>query len=197
MLDYKAFSTYPPLNKLYQKLQADLKFNCTQAIGTAYIEEDDNIGYHHDKMKDISLISPIVSASFGDAREFQFCEPGHEDAVPLHTVVLRHGDIFILGPRTNKLLKHRIATIAQERVIERPNGEFGPRVSIVLRDIKTKISRVALLKKLKIDDEDKITKEEFLQWLEAEKQAKKAKQQARKAADNGGKPTSRRKRNRS
>ena len=39
-------------------------------IGTMYTEQQDGIGAHKDKMKDIREGSDIISLSLGDAREF-------------------------------------------------------------------------------------------------------------------------------
>ena len=40
-------------------------------IGTLYVEQKDEIGAHHDKMKDIREDSNIICLSLGDAREFR------------------------------------------------------------------------------------------------------------------------------
>jgi hypothetical protein len=61
--------------------------------------------------------------------------------------VLEDGDLFVLGPRTNASLKHAVLPV-KERIIERHGAAVAPRISIVLRDIKTQLSRAHVMAKI-------------------------------------------------
>lgn len=101
MLHYRPFTNAPILNEFISNLQEtftfcgkDVHFN--HAIGTKYSRAEDDIGYHHDKMLDITEDTPIVSISLGGRREFHFCYPGNEKKYPDQIVLLEAGDVFIL-----------------------------------------------------------------------------------------------------
>jgi alkylated DNA repair dioxygenase AlkB len=148
MQHYKPFSAIPELSALIDALQAKLQVNgaaahFNHAIGTQYRLEKDNIGYHSDDMTDITRGTPIVSISLGDAREFHFCEPGAKK--PKFVQVLRAGDVFVLGPQTNAALKHAVPPIAKEKELKREPGAIAPRTSIVLRNIRTKLTRAEMI----------------------------------------------------
>jgi 2OG-Fe(II) oxygenase superfamily len=105
-------------------------------IGTLYTEQKDEIGAHHDKM-DIRAGSDIISLSLGDVREFVLTS---KDGVEQQRVVLEDGDLFVLGPRTNEILKHAVLPVKDEQITERHGSSIEPRISIVLRDIKTQVA---------------------------------------------------------
>lgn len=100
-------------------------FNHVHIIGTLYVEQRDEIGAHHDKMKDIREDSNIISLSLGDAREFVLTS---KDGIEQQRVVLEDGDLFVLGPRTNASLKHAVLPV-KERIIERPGAAVAPRIT--------------------------------------------------------------------
>jgi alkylated DNA repair dioxygenase AlkB len=114
-------------------------------IGTLYSDQKDEIGAHHDKMLDIREGSDIISLSLGDFRE---CLLTSEVGVEQQRVVLEDGDLFVLGPRTNALLKHAVLPVQDERIIERNGVAVGPRISVVLRDIRTQLSRAQVMAKI-------------------------------------------------
>jgi 2OG-Fe(II) oxygenase superfamily len=114
-------------------------------IGTLYVEQNDEIGAHKHKMLDIRGCSNIISLSLGDAKEFVLTsEAGDEQ----QTVVLENGDLFVLGPATNAHLKHVVLPGKAERIIERSGAAAAPPISIVLRDIKTQLSRAQVTAKI-------------------------------------------------
>lgn len=152
MKNYRAFSAAPELERLIDTLQQKLQVSGSvthfnHAIGTRYSKDKDNIGYHMDKMDDITPGTPIVSLSFGDAREFHFCKTGGEKGEPEFVQVLNAGDVFILGPRTNATLKHAVPLIKDEKKIKRGDAGFSDRISVVLRNIRTNISREDMLER--------------------------------------------------
>jgi alkylated DNA repair dioxygenase AlkB len=136
----------PELKEALQGLNINGKpavFN--HIIGTLYVEQKDEIGAHHDKMLDIKTGSDIISLSLGDAREFVLTS---EDGVEQQRVVLEDGDLFVLGPLTNAQLKHAVLPVKDEHIIERNGAAVEPRISIVLRDIKTQLSRAQVIAKI-------------------------------------------------
>jgi alkylated DNA repair dioxygenase AlkB len=114
-------------------------------IGTLYVEQKDEIGAHRDKMLDIRKESDIISLSLGDAREFALTS---EDGVEQQRVVLEDGDLFVLGPLTKARLKHVVLPVKGEQIIERHGAAVEPRISMVLRDIKTQLSRAHVMAKV-------------------------------------------------
>jgi alkylated DNA repair dioxygenase AlkB len=143
---YKRWSSMPELKEALQGLNINGKpavFN--HIIGTLYVEQKDEIGAHHNKMLDIKTGSDIISLSLGDAREFVLTS---EDGVEQQRVVLENGDLFVLGPLTNAQLKHAVLPVKDEHIIERNGTAVEPRISIVLRDIKTQVSRAQVIAKI-------------------------------------------------
>jgi alkylated DNA repair dioxygenase AlkB len=75
------------------------------------------MGSHQDKMLDIREGSDNISLSLGDAREFLLTS---EAGVEQQRVVQKDGDtLFVLGPRTNAMLKHAVLPVKDECIIER------------------------------------------------------------------------------
>ena len=81
MLHYRAVSSAPTLQRLLRELNdrytflgKPLYFN--HVIATRYRDHADTIGWHSDKMRDISPGTPILSLSLGAARELgRACPP--------------------------------------------------------------------------------------------------------------------------
>jgi alkylated DNA repair dioxygenase AlkB len=150
---YKRWSSMPVLKEALQGICIKGKpavFN--HIIGTLYTEQKDEIGAHHDKMLDIRAGSDIISLSLGDAREFVLTS---EDGDEKHRVVLEDGDLFVLGPLTNAQLKHAVLPVKDEQIIERHGAAIEPRISIVLRDIKTQLSRAQVITKIATSERGK------------------------------------------
>jgi alkylated DNA repair dioxygenase AlkB len=138
MQHYRPVQCVPLMHDVVQGLQrhlvycgAPVVFN--HVIATLYRDGSDEIGLHSDKTQDIRPNTSIVSVSLGEEREF---------VVGPERIVLQSGDIFVLGPRTNAAHKHAIVTVADEKKLQRvPGVQVGPRISLVLRDIATSITR--------------------------------------------------------
>jgi alkylated DNA repair dioxygenase AlkB len=147
---YRDVRTVPELHNILKALMERLGYkDCpvvlNHAILTCYRGADDNIGFHSDKTRDIAVGAPIISLSLGETREFHFGTAHPEDKMQTITTdrfVLKSGDLFILGPQTNAAYRHAIVPVQQEVIIKRAKGyEVKPRISIVLRDIHTVITR--------------------------------------------------------
>jgi alkylated DNA repair dioxygenase AlkB len=169
MEHYRPFQRVPVIHTMALELQKKLvvsnkkknsKVSFNHVIATCYRDEEDNIGYHNDKVKDIKPNTPIVSLSFGETREFHFGRPDPNDkkkTIFERAFVLQSGDMFILGPITNQLHRHAIVPVSQERVLQRKQKALnvGPRISLVLRDIATIISLETARKKAKVTERER------------------------------------------
>jgi hypothetical protein len=145
MENYKHVSSLPVLQAALEQLIIDdepLKFN--HIIGTMYEHDTDEIGPHSDRVDDIEPDTDIYSLSFGDIREF---EVSSKISGVSHVTVLRDGDLFVLGPLTNATMNHSLLPVSKETHIKR-SGSVHPRISIVLRQIHTKVSQEMLYKKV-------------------------------------------------
>lgn len=151
MLHYRPFQLVPLMYDLIRDLEGNLCYNeqpisINHAIATNYRDGEDGIGMHTDKMKDIRPNTPIISISMNETREMALYTL---DGTYEQTIVLRSGDLFILGPQTNARHKHAIVKVADERVLQRdPTMPIRPRISIVFRDIHTQISLSAVMDKI-------------------------------------------------
>lgn len=151
MQHYRYFETLPLMAQIILFLENNIlyndnKINITQGIGTKYELPSDNIGYHNDKLTDIKENSPILTISLGDVRELHLAL-NDNITKPSHILVMEPGSLFILGPRTNTIMKHCIVPINKEQLIKR-DKPFGIRISMVFRDIKTIINQSEVQKKV-------------------------------------------------
>jgi alkylated DNA repair dioxygenase AlkB len=155
LMHHKSIDTVPIIAQMMSAIEKDFLFNgnviqSNALIGTQYHQVSDNIGYHADKIQDIATGSPIITISLGDLRELHLAYNGHEKETPAKILVMEPGSLFLLGPKTNSLMKHTLVKIADERVIKR-TGAVKPRLSLVMRQIKTQMTRDQVQKKIKIN----------------------------------------------
>jgi alkylated DNA repair dioxygenase AlkB len=137
-------SPIPVLKETLQGIEINGKSAVFNHIGTMYLDQKDEIGAHHDKMTDIRPGSDIISLSLG-VREFVLTSGS---GVEQQQVVLEDGDLFMLGPATNAALKHAVLPVKNEPIIKRNGAAARPRISLVLRDIKTQLSRAQVAAKI-------------------------------------------------
>ncbi len=153
MESYRPLQAVPDVQRMANELQQHLTFNdalvvINHAILTRYRDSGDSIGFHSDKMHDITPNSAIISLSLGESREFHIGKPNPDDrkkTIFERAIVLGPGDLFVLGPRTNELHRHAIVPVKDETLIRRARGHVvQPRISIVFRDIATQITRTTM-----------------------------------------------------
>ena len=123
VLDYRPFQSVPDVHDIVKKLELiridGVQVRINHVIGTKYRDANDNIGYHHDKVRDFTRdTSIILLLSLGETREMHIGKPDSSD--PKKTVfersfVLGSGDLFVLGPRTNALHRHAIVPVPLEK----------------------------------------------------------------------------------
>jgi alkylated DNA repair dioxygenase AlkB len=128
MLHYRTFDALPDVLPVLEQLEPIVQ--TTQVIGTHYLKGADTIGWHSDKMQDIKPGTFIPIVSFGAARTLELKRVEDEDDTDITSVVLEPGSLFAMGPLTNKQSKHRIPPV---------KGDIGPRISLVCRNIKTRL----------------------------------------------------------
>ena len=109
-------------------------------IATHY-NDNDFIGWHHDKTLDIREDSLIIIFTFGARREFHIRDKASHEVE--HVVVMEPGSMLVLGWQTNLVKEHSVVPLADERVLPPPDElepPAGGRISLVMRDIKTVVS---------------------------------------------------------
>ena len=136
--NYRSLDAVPGLDAVF----AAIRFNGQpvvfyHVILTLYEEQSDCIGRHQDKLRDIKPASDIVNISLGASRKFELSR----DEVATHVEQLEDGDVFVLGPQTNRSMKHAVLPLAQDAALE-------PRISIVVRHIATAMTAEELHERL-------------------------------------------------
>jgi len=111
--------------------------NTNLVIGTLYEYDTDNISFHDDKPKDIQPGTLILTLSMGCERELHLKNNTDGSVIP---IVMKPGSLFVLGPQTNREWKHSLVEVKKEQILDKKR-EIEPRLSLVFRDIKTKVSR--------------------------------------------------------
>ena len=138
MLNYRSLDAVPGLAAVLAAIGVNRQpLVCDHVILTLYEEQSDCIGRHQDKLRDIMSGSDIVSISLGASREFELSR----GEVATHVEQLEDGDVFVLGPQTNRTMKHAVLPLAQGAALE-------PRISIVVRHIATAITAEQLHERL-------------------------------------------------
>jgi alkylated DNA repair dioxygenase AlkB len=192
---YRPLEAVPDVHRIVQLVEQGLEFNdapvhINHVIGTCYRDAEDNIGYHSDKVKDITPDTPIVSLSFGEPREFHI---GHADPTDKklticdQAFILGPGDLFVLGPRTNVHYRHAIVPVEEERLIERADDhEVQPRVSIVCRDIATRVTLKEAREKAKKTIQARVERQTNAGPSKRKRKAKRdSKKESKKMGDEG------------
>jgi len=74
-------------------------------VANRYLNRDDHIGFHQDKARDFATDSSVMTLSLGGARQFRLLNMKTNEK---QTMLLEHGSLFVLGPKTNATWKHSI-----------------------------------------------------------------------------------------
>jgi alkylated DNA repair dioxygenase AlkB len=128
LLHYHAVKTMPLIEEVLRDLQR-LEPGLNHIIGTLYESETDTIGFHSDQATDIREGSNIYLLSLGATRNLTLKRKS--DAVTFD-IPLNAGDLFIMDLKTNDEYEHAILP---------SDIKTEPRISLVVRDIKTTRSR--------------------------------------------------------
>ena len=91
-----------------------------------YRDGNDFIGHHSDKDLDLDKEGVIVSVSLGDERVLELKRRSKPHDVT--RILLPHGSMLVLGPKTNRLFTHSILST---------DGDAMPRVSLTFRRVLT------------------------------------------------------------
>lgn len=127
----------PALSQITSQMRKGIGQRFNHLIFTLYKDGEDNIGAHHDKMKDIDDASWIVVLKLGGAaRRFEFYpangssdEDSKSKDMPIWSQVLQPGAAVFMNAHGNAMVRHGVPT-------EEGAGQSG---SIVLRCIETVI----------------------------------------------------------
>lgn len=164
---YEAFYQVPEVNVLVDRLNGGLKYSLgndeemnalgiNHVIATRYEDGDDCIGFHSDKVEDIAKESLIIILSTGAKRELHLRKVGEVSAG--FVVVMQPGSLFVLGPQTNIQYEHSIVAVGDERFFQRK--AVSARMSLVLRNISTMMTREKVLEKIAKSEQSKKVRRE-------------------------------------
>ncbi|KAL6069474.1 Alpha-ketoglutarate-dependent dioxygenase alkB 2 [Balamuthia mandrillaris] len=126
----------PGLARLRDKVLKKTGQRCNHCVVNRYLNGNDHIGLHRDKVRDFVEDSCVMTVSLGAARLFRLKQDrplGKEEedqGLKQVDIILQPGSLFCLGPKTNATFKH---SIVKRSVAEVPDT----RISITLRSIKT------------------------------------------------------------
>lgn len=101
----------------------EINQNFNHCVVTLFRNKDDSLGFHKDKLLDLTDKTHILSISFGDTRPIVFKS---ENGRHVQTIMLRPGSLLAIGPKTNKLYYHGISKV---------EDDVGPRLSLSFRSI--------------------------------------------------------------
>ncbi len=113
-------------NAVEMALQPLVHQTMNHCVTNYYRDGNDFIAHHSDKDLDLNREGVIVSVSLGDERVLELRR--RQEPKDVTRIVLPHGSMLVLGPKTNQFFSHSI--LANEEAIK-------PRISLTLRDVKT------------------------------------------------------------
>jgi hypothetical protein len=128
--EWKTFPWAPKSKMIKEAVEEALKplWNQTMnhCVTNYYRNGDDFIAHHSDKDLDLNREGVIVSVSLGEERIMEL----RRRAEPKDTnrVLLPHGSMLVLGPKTNEKWTHSIL---------KKEDSTGPRISLTMRECKT------------------------------------------------------------
>uniref|UniRef100_A0A0G4FBL9 Fe2OG dioxygenase domain-containing protein n=1 Tax=Chromera velia CCMP2878 TaxID=1169474 RepID=A0A0G4FBL9_9ALVE len=137
----------PAVEALRQKVSKELGVKFNHAVVLLYRDGDDCIGFHKDKTLDLDSETPIVSLSLGMPRPYTL-RPDIFKREEEQTLLLGHGSLLALGPRTNENFYHSIRQLPpQPTAADDPTATattstatgtpVGPRISVTFRAVTT------------------------------------------------------------
>jgi len=139
--EYEEFSKYPVVLKLKEVIEAKFGVKLTQAIGTLYQDEKDNIGFHNDKVASLDEKCPIFTLSFLERRPLALRPNGSKEVTC--EVPMEPGSLLVLGPVTNKNNQHAILPATKK---------LGKRISLIFRCVKKRMPMELIRKKAAVTE---------------------------------------------
>eukprot|EP00475_Leptophrys_vorax_P033065 TRINITY_DN5169_c0_g1_i1.p1 TRINITY_DN5169_c0_g1~~TRINITY_DN5169_c0_g1_i1.p1 ORF type:complete len:340 (+),score=71.62 TRINITY_DN5169_c0_g1_i1:89-1021(+) len=144
---YPILPISPTVDKIRQLTQEKLMQKLNHAVVLCYRDGDDMIGPHQDKVLDIEKDSYIVSVSLGAERYFEFTKL---DGTHRQRMLLPHGSLMVIGPKTNESYKHALPKqkydVSEGKVLLEGTPDLPPtdgpssvgmRISVTMRLIET------------------------------------------------------------
>jgi uncharacterized protein (DUF924 family)/alkylated DNA repair dioxygenase AlkB/Ran GTPase-activating protein (RanGAP) involved in mRNA processing and transport len=114
--------------QIRDKLVEHTKIPFNHSVVLLYRDGNDCIGFHKDKMLDLSPDNPIASISFGQERVYMLRDNIH-NPTQSQELKLKNGTLLQLGPKTNDEWYH---SVPMDK-----NNNLGPRISITFRVVTT------------------------------------------------------------
>ena len=147
MFSYQSTTTCPIVQTILNKCSSEIKwrenrFKFNQVIVTKYRNYKDSIGSHQDKPNDIKDNSPILILTLCEKGNERTMQLTTQDDRKIWTKDLKNGSLLILGDKSNGTYKGGLKNQeVKHEILESRNKSIGERVSLVLRDITTLISK--------------------------------------------------------
>jgi hypothetical protein len=117
----------PIVKYICDKASEEIGQSLNHVVLSLFMNENDSLGFHYDKLVDLMDNSYILSISFGDTRPILFYSL---DGKHRQTIMLRPGSLLAIGPKTNKQYMHAIPKLTEQ---------VGPRVSLSCRTVQSYI----------------------------------------------------------
>ena len=115
----------PTLKIVRDTIEGETGYDCNHVVVNRYLNGNDHIGLHRDKVKDFKPNAPVCTVSLGGTRTFVLKDDTTNEK---EEIELTHGSLFILGAETNAKAKHSIRKTAKA---------CEPRISLTYRAIAT------------------------------------------------------------
>lgn len=144
--EYRLISDFPLFQSIQRAITETFDYKTNHVIGTLYQNESDSIGWHNDKPKTIDPTVPIFIFSFGAQRPLLFRKNQTTEVVA--SIPMAPGSLFILDAATNSEYQHCIAASSTE--------SYGPRISLIFRQITKQVTTAEIDKKLLQNEQRKI-----------------------------------------
>lgn len=114
--EYGIFPFSPTVDLIRNKLINQTGINFNHAVVLFYKDNNDCIGYHKDKLLDLSETDPIACISIGEERMFSLTDNIHNPKL-IKNIILTNGSLLLLGPETNKLISYFFSQIISTNII--------------------------------------------------------------------------------
>jgi len=115
----------PTVKMIRDLVETETGQHCNHCVINRYVNGNDYIGYHKDKVKDIEDDTLIFTVSLGISRNMKI---RHVEDKTVTDYGLKPGSLFAIGWKTNENYKHSIPKSKKVK---------GTRISLTLRSIKS------------------------------------------------------------
>ena len=119
----------PSIQMIVDRASKHTSVDFNHVVVLLYRDGSDCIGAHKDKLTDLDPEAPICSVSLGAERPYVLrISPFPAQSTTNQKLILKHGGLLVLGPKTNKEFYHTVPKLEEA---------CGPRISITMRKVTT------------------------------------------------------------